>query len=766
MLLIGVLSTPLTIDAQRNDRVVLQAFYWDYYNEGYPQGWANYITELAPRLREMGIDAVWVPPSFKNANPNSVGYSPFDHYDLGDKFQKGDLKTPFGDKDEFLRMVAVLHTNGIEVIQDITLNHVSDAGNTGGSGGQDPVALSQYNDFETAGFKNFRYVSYETPYVDNSSFNYLNRKGRWPKNYQNFYPNPNNGCCTNEINSVYWGPDIAYEANSFGQSSCTSCFNPPQSASYMRNEARNWFLWYKKQTGVDGYRFDAVKHFSAAVVEDLLWNAQNNAGFASGGQDLFAVGEYVGSSFEMDNWANSTQNRAGTFDFSLRGNIKNMIYSLGNYDLSNIPGSQQSNRVRTVPFVNNHDTFRPQVDGNGAYASWDTFNELGGHIDPNEPRLSAGYAIAMAVDGSPLVFMEDLFIMDTPERFSHDPRSETELPVRDDIANIIYCHQKLKFKEGAYKVRHGSPDHLIIERSGKAIIGINDSWSIWQSQWIPTDFAPGTELKDYSGANSNNIFVNQDGWIQVWTPPCNGSNIRRGYTIWGPAGLSGPVSNAGFATIQEWHMANDLGDSHPFSLKQGGRLPDFSTATRTAGTIFNRMGKMRVQVFPTNPSDPITLILADASGENHLDSISGTGTLTKVWNTPIAGWFTFKVRNATGVQIGQECFVRATYGTPRVVNTSAFPKSNAIADKVIKVSKDLKLSPNPVQDILDLRFEPIGDDAWARIFDLNGRLVQATPLFNGVSGQERIDVQDLEQGTYLLEILSQGKSLTERFVKY
>ncbi|MDA0714194.1 MAG: alpha-amylase family glycosyl hydrolase, partial [Bacteroidetes bacterium] len=128
MLFLGVLSTPLTIDAQRNDRVVLQAFYWDYYNEGYPQGWANYITELAPRLREMGIDAVWVPPSFKNANPNSVGYSPFDHYDLGDKFQKGDLKTPLGDKDEFLRMVAVLHTNGIEVIQDITLNHVSDAG--------------------------------------------------------------------------------------------------------------------------------------------------------------------------------------------------------------------------------------------------------------------------------------------------------------------------------------------------------------------------------------------------------------------------------------------------------------------------------------------------------------------------------------------------------------------------------------------------------------------------------------------------------------
>jgi alpha-amylase len=756
----------LNIEAQRNDRVVLQAFYWDYNNENYPQGWANYITELAPRLREMGIDAVWVPPSFKNANPLSVGYSPFDHYDLGDKFQKGNLKTPFGDKDEFLRMVAVLHSNGIEVIQDITLNHVSDAGNTGGAGGQDPVAQSQYNDFETDGFKNFRYVCYETPYGDNSSFNYLNRKGRWPKNYQNFYPNPNHSCCSNEINSVYWGPDIAYEFNSVGQSSCTSCYNPPQSNNYMRNEARKWFLWYKKQTGVDGYRFDAVKHFSADVVEDLLWNAQNNAGFAAGGQDMFAVGEYVGNSFEMDNWANATQNRAGTFDFSLRGSIRNMVYSFGGYDLSNIPGSQQSNRIRTVPFVNSHDTFRPQVDENGAYDTWDTFNELGGHIDPNEPRLSAAYAIAMAVDGSPLIFMEDLFVMDTPERFTHDPRSETELPLRDDIRNIIYCHQKLKFKDGAYKVRHGSSDHLIIERSGKAIIGINDSWETWQNQWIPTDFAPGTELKDYSGANSDNIFVNQDGWIQVWTPPCNGSNIRRGYTIWGPAGLSGPVTKKGFATNQEWHMTNDLGDSHPLSLQQGGSLPNFSTATRTAGTFFNRPGRMRAKVFPTNPLNSITLILADATGENHLDSISGTGVLTKIWTTPSAGWYTLKVRNTTDEQIGQECKVRITYGTPRVVNTSAFTKSNDIKDKVKKVNTELKLSPNPVQDILDLRFEPVGEDAWVRIFDINGRLVMTTPLFNGSSGLGRISVQDLDQGTYLLEILSDGKSVTERFVKY
>ena len=39
-------------------QVVLQGFWWDYWNANYPNGWANYIADLAPRLKAMGIDAV------------------------------------------------------------------------------------------------------------------------------------------------------------------------------------------------------------------------------------------------------------------------------------------------------------------------------------------------------------------------------------------------------------------------------------------------------------------------------------------------------------------------------------------------------------------------------------------------------------------------------------------------------------------------------------------------------------------------------------
>ncbi|MFK7786979.1 MAG: hypothetical protein AB8B56_17795, partial [Crocinitomicaceae bacterium] len=108
ILIVLLLMLNVSTDAygQVNDtrrQVVLQGFWWDYYNSNFNKGWANYLTELAPRLKELGVDAVWIPPTIKNTHSGSVGYAPFDHYDLGDKFQKNSLETKLGDKDELLR---------------------------------------------------------------------------------------------------------------------------------------------------------------------------------------------------------------------------------------------------------------------------------------------------------------------------------------------------------------------------------------------------------------------------------------------------------------------------------------------------------------------------------------------------------------------------------------------------------------------------------------------------------------------------------------
>jgi alpha-amylase len=756
-------------------QVVLQGFWWDYWNSNFPNGWANYLTELAPRLKQMGIDAVWIPPTIKSQTQNGVGYSPFDHYDLGDKYQKTFLKTRVGDKDELLRMVAVLKANGIDIIQDLVLNHVTGAGTANGSGGADPSAM---DDGSTQKFKNFRYSCYETPASPDNAANYLARKGRFSKNWQNFYPNNSNVCCTNEMNTPYWGPDVSYESNAFGLSG-NATYNPNQSTSYMRNGFRDWLIWYKKQVGWDGVRIDAIKHFPAEIAEDYLWNLQNNAGFASGTDEMFAVGEWVGGAGELDAWANAVQNRAGTFDFSLRNGLVNIIQGNGNFNIGSIPSYQQQNRLRTVPFVNNHDTYRPILDADGNYIGWNTGSQLGSQIEPNDPRASVVTAISLSVDGAPEVFFEDLFnIGYNSNRFSHKPNLESELPVFSDIANIIWCHQNLHFKEGSYMVPWQAQDALVIERSGRALIAVTDSWANWQNlTGVQTTFADGTVLYDYSGANGTGTrTVYGGGKVDISIPPCDGTALmgRRGYSIWAPQGITENYDKPAKQTVQEWEMANDLGDNHLGSLQQGGQLPDNSLDCRVVGKIFPEAGKQfKIEIFPETPTKSVTLILLDKNC-NPLDSVSGIGNLVLNYTPSSSDWHTLRIRNTANNYTGQKCWVKANYFAPKVVNTSV-PKAKCNCVPTVppppplgideQEKFNIKIAPNPVTSILYIETQVpfIGDNNWS-ILDLNGKTVLKGQAKFGVQNLE-LNVADLQSGIYILELVQNQVLVKQRFVK-
>lgn len=706
------------VHAQDKKKVILQGFWWDFKNSNYPQGWANYLVDLSPRLRKIGLDGIWVPVNQKNANPASVGYSPFDHYDLGDKFQKSNLKTPFGDKDEYLRMVAVMHQNGVDVIQDIVLNHIDGAGSASSAGGVDSAGLQFYNTNRplsnyadistdpTGGFKNFRYVSYKTPALAETRANYLNRSGRWPKNWQNFNPGPGDNRYTgDDLSRTSFGPDLAYYQNAKGLSSI-STFNPVQEDNYMKNRAREWMIWFRKQTAVDGYRLDAIKHFPTSVSEDIIWNLQNNAGFASGTDQMFTVGEWVGGKTELDAWVDAVQSRAGTFDFGLRGfsgtpGLYGMVYGLGNYDLSNLPGTQQDRRYRTVPFINNHDTFRPgaflqsngnyPVEANGSPKKWSSGSELSPNVDPREARLTAAYAIMMSMDGHPTVFFEDLFdIGTTGKRYTHLPQNESDLPVRESIANLIRCHRKFDFKSGDYRVRSAestvffdgsnAQDLIVFERSAKAIIAVTDNFTTNQAAWIDCDFAVGTVLKDYTGNFPNVTVVTRPngvpgGRVRVQAPKCNGTannTISKGVAVFAPASqetaFNQPFAVANRSTTQEWEMADDLGDSNPKSLRQGGALPANSTELRNVGKIFSAAGKpLTYKLFPSFPTQIITVLVTDPCGVV-LDSVKGAGTQTKIFTPTAANWYQFRVRNEKDTNRSQRVWLNVTYTGPDSVD--------------------------------------------------------------------------------------------------
>lgn len=774
LVLFAVLNGSIDANAQVNNerrQIVLQGFWWDYYNSNYNLGWANYLTELAPRLKAMGIDAIWIPPTIKNTHPGSVGYAPFDHYDLGDKFQKNALKTKLGDKDELLRMMAVLKANGIDVIQDIVLNHVTGAGSATSLGGVDPAAM---DDGSTSKYKNFRYASYSTPITSNSESSYLSLQGRFSKNWQNFYPNPGNACCSNEINSPYWGPDISYESNAFGLSS-NATYNPAQSSDYMRNGMRNWLIWYKKQMGWDGVRIDAVKHFPSYVAEDFLWNLQNNALWASGGNEMFAVGEWVGGATELDAWAAAVQDRAGTFDFALRNAFTGIISGLGNFNLGSVPSYQQQNRYRTMPFVNNHDTYRPIVDATGNITSWDTFNEIGGHIDPNDPRKSACYAIALAVDGAPLVFFEDIFnIGSLGNRFDHNPTSSSELPTFSDIENLIWCHQNLHFKDGQYLVPWQAQDALVIEREGKALIAVNDNWNTWQNLTnVQTTFADGTVLVDYSGANGTaQAIVNNGGKVNISIPPCDGTALqgRRGYAVWAPQGITDNYVRPSKRITQEWEMANDLGDSQINSLKQGGELPDNSTDCRVVGRVFPQAGEViDIELYPVDTTLAITLVILDKNC-NPLDSITQAGVINFSYTPTESDWHTIRINNATATQAGQKCWVKVAYQAPEVVSTSGTKNKCECAITSTNTMDELSnaqvmIYPNPFNESFHVQLDFVATaETTLKIMSLDGRVVY-TDVFQAGQSDLEVSTAELQNGSYIVEVESGLSTIRKTVVK-
>ncbi len=857
----------LSAQATRVKKVVLQGFWWDYRNDNFPNRWSNYLTELTPRLKTLGIDGVWVPPSYKNGSTGSVGYSPFDAYDLGDKYQKGgddslNVRTRMGTKDELLRMIGVMHANGMEVIQDIVLNHVDGAGPNTGPGGQDPEPT--YSMANSNGYKNFRYVSFATPLLDESQDDYWTRSGRWSKNYPNFYPNLNNNCTTGDICSAYFGPDISYESSAFGQSSnipnsgsvvvagvTRAYVDPVQPSNYMRDNARSWIMWYKKQSGVDGFRWDAVKHFPIYVQEDLIYNTKYVISpFAQGGEAMFNIGEWIGTKSELDayvtNVRSGTEEHTGTFDFALRGysgsgSLYSMVLGTGSYNMQSLPGEQQDKRFynyatqrvhRTCPFVNNHDTFRPFLLTNGNYSQplgnasgWNTAQELGGngqHLDPREPRLYAAYATIFAVDGNPIVFFEDLFdVGTTGKRYSHLPTSTVDLPMRNDIVNIIQAHQTLQYKNGDYGVptaltgatapfyqKGTSGDHLVMERKGKALLGITDFYNPAanntqdQEVWVSVGDASwnNLDLYDYSGAHGvTPSHVAADGRVLIKTAPVGHtiSGARgHGYSIWAPkpAGvtfttvtdmynyLATYAPSRSTQTIQEWEMDDDLGDSHVKSLKQGGKLPTNSTAQRTVGRIYTATSQVTTcKVYPEVDGRTLNVAIYNASGTTLLVQATGVATaaapLTVTYNSPSSKWLTIKVKNSNNTTAGQKVWVNTTYTAPTSVNTRTSPGNlmppiapgNAVdRDEVVSNAATFTVYPNPTTGQVFFNIEGISDreELQLELFNMQGqRVMEMHENLQGVQESFNRTFSGLKSGLYVLQVRSAALREVVKLVK-
>ena len=108
--------------------VMLQAFYWDCPRaENREHAWWTLVKSKSPAIAEAGFTALWLPPANKAADWKSMGYDPYDYYDLGEFDQKGGGPTWFGSKAELLDLIESAHALGLKVYADLVFNHNSGA---------------------------------------------------------------------------------------------------------------------------------------------------------------------------------------------------------------------------------------------------------------------------------------------------------------------------------------------------------------------------------------------------------------------------------------------------------------------------------------------------------------------------------------------------------------------------------------------------------------------------------------------------------------
>ncbi|MEW5852746.1 MAG: alpha-amylase family glycosyl hydrolase [Myxococcota bacterium] len=84
------------------------------------------IEARMPEVALAGYSALWLPPPTKGADGVAdVGFALFDRFDLGDRDQRGTVRTRYGTLAELQSMVRTAHRYGIRVYFDTVMNHNS-----------------------------------------------------------------------------------------------------------------------------------------------------------------------------------------------------------------------------------------------------------------------------------------------------------------------------------------------------------------------------------------------------------------------------------------------------------------------------------------------------------------------------------------------------------------------------------------------------------------------------------------------------------------
>src|SRR5579871_5173890 len=302
--------------------VIMQAFYWDCPKaENQEYQWWNYCKPRMAAIAAAGFTAIWLPPFYKAANIGgpSMGYDPYDYWDLGQYDQKGSIPTWFGTKDDLTALITEAHNQHLDVYADLVFNHNS---------GADAQELNPItNQLVWTKF---------TP-----------ASGNFNRSWECFHPSEyetTDGFTFGDM------PDL--------------CHRNPDVYSALIEYGR----YLIEQIGIDGFRYDCVIGYGGWMVRAIqeLRGIRNELSYRP-----FGVGECWDTDRDILDWLAETNawsdNPCAAFDFPLRELLRGLCDDFGFSLKSLAPDAHTSgpentvlanNAALAVTFVENHDIAR------------------------------------------------------------------------------------------------------------------------------------------------------------------------------------------------------------------------------------------------------------------------------------------------------------------------------------------------------------------------------------------------------------------------
>jgi len=366
---------------------MLQYFHW--YTDGDSFLWKN-LKETAEYLKHIGITAVWLPPAYKCASGNySVGYDPYDLFDLGEFNQKGSIATKYGTKEDYLAAINSLKSKDIQIIADIVLNHKA---------GGDELEEFQVVEVNT---ENRNEVTSEPFNIKSyTKFNFPERNKQYSEFIWDF-------TCFSGVEYAEGidGMHVYRVINEYGDGWDELLSDEKGNYDYLMNNDINfrnpnvvgeldyWGRWYYEQIGYSGVRLDAIKHITPAFFKDWLYKLREATE-----ENIFAVGEYWAPNDLplLEKYIEVTEGCMNLFDPVLQHHFHLASVQGSDYDLSKIFDGTlvQSQPDKAVTLVDNHDT-QPLQQLEAPVEHW--FKPL-------------AYAlILLRTEGYPCIFYPDLF---------------------------------------------------------------------------------------------------------------------------------------------------------------------------------------------------------------------------------------------------------------------------------------------------------------------------------------------------------------------